>query len=163
MPTATTVPAVANTAIAHSDMVFPGNLSDYDTNASSFTLLVNITLAQLSPCDLCTYKAYVAMNGDSYASIDWSTHSTCPDTSATAICPATFTAKCPPLTHVVTIPFILDSGANCHISPKRGDFKLLNPIPPLTVKGFGGSSIQAVGMGTIEVHMASRLCLCHCC
>jgi hypothetical protein len=157
MPAATTVPAVANTAIAHSDTVFPGNLSDYDTDASSFTPSVNITLAQPSPHDLCTYKAYVAMNGDSHASIDWSTHSTCPDTSATAICPATFTAKRPPLTRVATIPFILDSRANCHISPERGDFKTLNPIPPLTVKGFGGSSIQAVGMGTIEVRVASRL------
>jgi hypothetical protein len=55
------------------------------------------------------------------------------------------------------IPFILDSGANCHISPERGDFKTLNPIPPLTVKGSGGSSIQAVGMGTIEVYVASGL------
>jgi len=33
MPAAPTIPAIANTAIAHSDTVFPGNLSDYDTDA----------------------------------------------------------------------------------------------------------------------------------
>ena len=53
MPAATTIPAVANIAIAHSDMVFPGNLSDYDTDAFSFTLSVNITLAMPSNIFLC--------------------------------------------------------------------------------------------------------------
>jgi hypothetical protein len=43
-PTAT-VPASVNTAIAVSDSVFPGNLSDYDSSASAFTPSVNIALA----------------------------------------------------------------------------------------------------------------------
>jgi hypothetical protein len=97
MPAATTISIVANTAIAHSDMVFPSNLLDYDTNAFSFTLSVNITLAMpsasssaagtantsvitsLSPsilpakpslCNLYAYKAYMAINGNSYMFID---------------------------------------------------------------------------------------------
>jgi len=74
-------------AIALSDTVFPGNLSDYDTDASSFSPSINIALApspaslgdgstggseltNLSLRDHYTYKAYVAMNGPSHASVD---------------------------------------------------------------------------------------------
>ena len=38
------VPILVNMAIALLDMVFSGNLSDYDTNASSFSPSVNIAL-----------------------------------------------------------------------------------------------------------------------
>ena len=174
MPAATAVPASVNTVIALSDTVFPGNLSDYDTDASSFTPSVNIAiapplpspagdtadasqLASMSPHEQFTYKAYVAMNGASHASVDWAANSTIVDTSVATACPIAYTATRPPISRVGPIPFILDSSANCHISPKCGDFKTLNPIPPLTVKGFGGSSIQAVGMGTIEACVASGL------
>jgi hypothetical protein len=172
-PTAT-VPASVNTALAVPDAVFPGNLSDYDSNASAFTPSVNIALALASTvskdtafCDIDSesdtmslydkyeYKAYVAMSDPSYTSVDWRTNSTDLEPPVGAISPVAFTTSHSPISNVGSIPFILDSGANCHISPERGDFKLLNAIPPLTVKGFGGSSIQAVGMGTIEVSVAS--------
>ena len=63
----------------------------------------------------------------------------------------------PPISNMGSILFILDSGVNCHISPECGAFKWLNAIPPLIVKGFSSSLIQAVGMGTIEVSVASGL------
>jgi hypothetical protein len=50
-------------------------------------------------------------------------------------------------------PFILDSGATIHISPDASDFFKLKPIPPRTIKGIGGSSINATGIGRI------RLCI----
>ncbi len=172
-PAASTIPTSVNTAITHSDTVFPSNLLDYDTDVSSFSPLVNIALSlpsclptgtadasglsNLSPHDLYAYKAYVAMNGPSQASVNWNANTTGLNTSGIAVCPIAYTASCPLISRMGSIPFILDSGTNCHISPKHGDFKSLSPIPPLTVKGFGGSSIQAVGMGTIEVCVASRL------
>ncbi|KIM73305.1 hypothetical protein PILCRDRAFT_15336 [Piloderma croceum F 1598] len=51
-------------------------------------------------------------------------------------------------------PFILDSGATIHISPDTGDFFDLKPIPPRTIKGVGGSSINATGIGKIRLHIA---------
>jgi len=174
-PAAPTIPAVANTSITYSDTVFPGNLSDYDTNASSFTPSVNLTLASLSasspatsaadvstltglsPSTLCAYKAYVAMNGPSHVSVDWAANSTTLDASSAIAHPVAYTTTRPPISRMGSIPFILDSSANCHISPEHADFKILNPIPPLTVKGFGSSSIQAIGMGTIKVSIASGL------
>jgi hypothetical protein len=50
-------------------------------------------------------------------------------------------------------PFILNSGATIHISPDSSDFYDLKPVPPRSIKGIRGSSINATGIGKI------RLCL----
>jgi hypothetical protein len=42
-----------------------------------------------------------------------------------------------------------DTGANIHISPCRDNFTTFMPIPPRPIKGFQGSSINAMGIGTI--------------
>lgn len=49
------------------------------------------------------------------------------------------------------IPFFLDSGASVHISNTESDFFSLRPIPPRTVSGVGGSSIEALGVGTLRL------------
>jgi hypothetical protein len=51
-------------------------------------------------------------------------------------------------------PFILDSGATIHISPDRCDFIELKPIAPRTIKGIAGSTISAVGIGKIRLHIS---------
>jgi GAG-pre-integrase domain len=51
-------------------------------------------------------------------------------------------------------PFFLDTGATTHILPDRSDFFDLRPIPPHAVRGIGGSSIQALGIGTIKLVIA---------
>jgi hypothetical protein len=107
-------------------------------------------------CDQLEYKAYITFHGSSHTSINWKMNSVKTDTTPT-ICPVAFMVSCTPIGRIATILFILDSGANCHISPECGNFKSLHPIPPITMKGFGGSSIQAIGMGTIEVVIASSL------
>jgi transposase InsO family protein len=50
-----------------------------------------------------------------------------------------------------SLPFIIDSGASCHISPFLSDFKSIRPIKPHPITGLGNSSVSAVGMGTIEL------------
>jgi len=47
-------------------------------------------------------------------------------------------------------PFILDSGASCHISPKQSDFKMLTPTAPHPITRFVRSCVYATGIGTIE-------------
>ena len=41
------------------------------------------------------------------------------------------------------------------ISPEREDFKTLRPITPHPIKGFGGACVYAVGIGSIELCIAS--------
>ena len=52
-------------------------------------------------------------------------------------------------------PFIFDSGATCHISPNRDDFYSFRTINPRPVTGLGGSSVDAVGCGSIELILAA--------
>ncbi|KAJ7590202.1 hypothetical protein C8J56DRAFT_937092 [Mycena floridula] len=53
-------------------------------------------------------------------------------------------------------PWLKDSGASIHISNDRRDFKTLFPLKtPRIVSGIGGSSIAAVGVGSIEISISS--------
>ena len=54
-----------------------------------------------------------------------------------------------------SLPFIIDTGATCHISPILSDFKCLRPITPHPIKGLGDLCVNAVGMGTIELKTSS--------
>ena len=51
-------------------------------------------------------------------------------------------------------PFLLDSACTTHISPERSDFLTLHPIVDRTVTGVGGSSINALGIGSIKLFVA---------
>ncbi|KAG5732659.1 hypothetical protein E4T56_gene16773 [Termitomyces sp. T112] len=64
------------------------------------------------------------------------------------------TARKNPLTSLTSIPFLVDSGATIHISPCRDDFFTLCPILPCSVKGLGGSSVAAIGIGSIWLRVA---------
>lgn len=48
-------------------------------------------------------------------------------------------------------PFFVDSGATVHISPYKADFTTLQSIAPKAIKGVGGSSIAACGIGNIRL------------
>ncbi len=100
------------------------------------------------------FVAYQCVNDTSHISVDWSKHSTLVDLSLIPTEPVAYTMSCPAMSHLPSAPFILDSGANCHVSPKRSDFKSLCPIPTINMKGFGGSTAKAVGMGSIEICVA---------
>ncbi|KAG5735409.1 hypothetical protein E4T56_gene11117 [Termitomyces sp. T112] len=71
---------------------------------------------------------------------------------ATDISPIS-TARKNPLTSLTSIPFLVDSGATVHISPCCDDFFTLCPILPHSVKGLGGSSVAAIGIGSIRLHV----------
>ena len=49
------------------------------------------------------------------------------------------------------LPFIIDTGATYHISPIASDFLSIQPIQPHPIKGLGNLTVDAVGVGTIEI------------
>ena len=53
------------------------------------------------------------------------------------------------------LPFIIDTGATCHISPILSDFKFIRAIKPHPIKGLGDHSVNAIGMGVIELQTPS--------
>ena len=64
---------------------------------------------------------------------------------------------------LINFPFIIDTGATVHSSLDKGDFLTLCPISPHPVKGVGGSSIIAIGVGNIRLHIAqgASIILCN--
>jgi hypothetical protein len=101
------------------------------------------------------YIAVLATVGNPCVSLDWGTHSrpfNCPFNEPTVPILAYSTGRSSMLTS--DLPFILDTGATCHISPEASDFKSLKSIPHHPVKGLGSSAIYATGIGDIELRMA---------
>jgi hypothetical protein len=54
------------------------------------------------------------------------------------------------------LPFILNTGAMCHISPVKSDFKSLHPIVPHPITSIGGAQVYATGVGSIELCIVSN-------
>jgi Pol polyprotein len=53
------------------------------------------------------------------------------------------------------LPFLLDTGVACHISPIKSDFEKLDYITPQPIKGLGNASISAIGSGIISLQLQS--------
>jgi len=78
-----------------------------------------------------------------HCNLDWDEH--LPSAYSSSLCHA-FSSG---------FPFIFDSGASCHISPARADFKTFRPISSQRVTGLGGSFVSAVGCGSVDISMAT--------
>ena len=98
------------------------------------------------------FHAYLAVNDAPHAGIDWGSFS-CPVTiSQDDICPATYSISHPPV-NVDTSLFAFNTAATCHISPVQLDFKTLWPISKYPVKGLGGATVYAIGIGEINLRI----------
>lgn len=122
--------------------------------------LVQSVLAAISMAnyDHEEYMAVIATTNDPRALVNWRTH-TLPVDNTTLANPVTYSATCTALA-CPELPFILDTGATCHISPEASDFKVLKAIPCHPVKGLCGSAIYAIGVGDIELHIVGGHTLC---
>jgi Reverse transcriptase (RNA-dependent DNA polymerase)/GAG-pre-integrase domain len=111
---------------------------------------------ELIPVEHAEYHGFMAMiqeepnlsiEPELKASVDWNTHSNQTDFSALSV-----TLPQAPIS-IKNVPFLIDSGASSGISPDRNDFTNLKPITR-GVKGIGGSSITAHGIGDIRIQVA---------
>ena len=100
------------------------------------------------------FIANIAICGEPRASVNWNEMSKSIDLNQVPIAPVAYTASRIPIQTLEDSPFFLDTGANAHISPERSDFKMLRAISPHPIAGVGRSCIYAVGIGTIDIHIA---------
>src|SRR6267142_2302186 len=152
--TATTNTSAGNPIIINGTQYFPESVTTTPVAETANVALHNTALA---PGDLFEYHAFVVINDDLHTSVNWTDHSR--PTESIDTLPVAYTSSstssCRTLAaHLCEIPFILDTGATCHISPERSDFKTLHPTPPHPVKGIGKTCVYAVGMGTVELTIA---------
>jgi len=101
--------------------------------------------------DLLDFRGMVAKLETPITSLDWEDYSRAADPSDIHLPPAAFASTPFPATRLEELPFILDTGATCHISPEHSDFQNLRSIQPHPIKGLGGSCVYATGLGTIQL------------
>jgi hypothetical protein len=112
-------------------------------------LEIAASLPSLSIPNTDKYKALFLNLVGLHTSINWCTHSQAVDV-------ATITYKAPnqqvsTVINPSVMPFFLDTGVSVHISNCEADFLWLCPITPHTIRGVGGSTVQALGVGTIHL------------
>ncbi|VDC03945.1 unnamed protein product [Peniophora sp. CBMAI 1063] len=90
---------------------------------------------------------------DAVASVDWRTHCTADVDVAKLDISATAQQGFAALSLSECDAYHADTGATVHVSPIREDFYSLRPIPPKTVRGVGGSTIQALGIGEVRIRV----------
>ena len=99
------------------------------------------------------YEGWFAFEEEPKVSIDWNTHTKPSDVAAISeISPINQNNRTPISTD--DLPFYVDTGATVHISPERSDFLTLKPTTTRSVKGVGGSTITAIGIGSIKLRVA---------
>jgi hypothetical protein len=98
------------------------------------------------------YEYHALFLDDCSASVDWSKRRRTVSVEA-LFASSPNTNSCTKLS-VDAGPFILDSSATIHISPDSSNFYDLKPVPPRSIKGIGGSSINATGISKIHLRLS---------
>ena len=99
------------------------------------------------------YEGWLVFEEEPKATIDWNTHTKPFDIAAVSEIAPIQQANCTPIS-IDDLPFYVDTGATVHISPEQSDFLTLKPIAAHPVKGVGGSSVAAIGIGDIKLRVA---------
>ena len=122
-----------------------------NTSASDTTNFVGLSsdesnhIPSMSDEDAIEYKGWLA-GEDSNTMVDWHT---CTSSTTQEEYAALVINK-------GSYPFLLDTGATVHISPISTDFEFLKPTSSQTVRGVGGSSISALGIGNIKLQIMKK-------
>jgi len=105
--------------------------------------------------DLLDFRGMVAKLETPIASLDWEHYSMTTDIPDVQSPPVAFTSTPFLAACLEDLPFVLDIGATCHISPECSDFQDLRSIQPHPIKGLGGLCIYATGLGTIQLDVGN--------
>jgi transposase InsO family protein len=116
-----------------------------------------LTAVSMAAYDEEEYITCMAITDSPHISLDWQAHARLTDTvpSAAFTTPAAYTTGRSQIARAEELPFILDTGTTCHITPEASDFKNLKSILRHAVKGLGGSAVYAIGTGDVELHIAN--------
>ena len=122
-----------------------------NTSASDTTNFIGLSsdesnhIPSMSDEDTIEYKGWLA-GEDSNTMVDWHT---CTSSTTQEEYAALVINK-------GSYPFLLDTGATIHISLISTDFEFLKPTSSWTIRGVGGSSISASGIGNIKLQIMKK-------
>jgi hypothetical protein len=146
--------AYANLASINTDDVV---LSTEDLEHRAFPVMHHVDVAGAyvygdMPGGVEPLPAWMTIEGDITSSLDWNAYSRPADLAAVSTNAPNQASRT--IASSDEFPFYLDSGATTHLSPSREDFFTLRPIASRPVKGVGGTSIFATGIGEIRLRIA---------
>ena len=127
-------------------MIDPTAFSTPNLPSTAFAGLASDPIPS-SAIESVEYDGWLATEEETSTSIDWAINQTSPNDNALTVTPLNQTQRT--RVNLDNHPFYVDTGATVHISPNRSDFLTLTSITQRSVKGIGGSSIAAVGVGDI--------------
>ena len=139
------------TAVAEAHLVALTSLS---TSPISSIIDARI-LPSMTAADISEYEVSLSLDKRPlYASVDWGkdcwTDIAFEGTIPTTLPSSTKFSRIDP-----NHPYLSDSCASIHISNERTDFISLRPLQtPRVVRGLGGSSVSAAGIGTIKIKVS---------
>ena len=155
-PVVTPSPSTQSSITVNGITYYAGTGQSPSTQTAMITTMSSIPDPSLGYYDRSGgYHAFLSMSDAPRASVDWNKHSSPIDPSQTVVHPVAYTTSHPVAAHLEDFQFILDTGATCHISPERSDFKTLVPTDQHPIKGVGGAVVHAIGIGTVELHIAA--------
>ena len=103
--------------------------------------------------DVIEYEGWLALEEEPKASVNWNDKSCTPNIAVLSVLPGDHQSM--RSFSLETHPFYCDTGATVHISPDKSNFYSLHSLVTCrTVKGVGGSSISAIGIGNIKLCIA---------
>ena len=95
---------------------------------------------------------WLAFEEEPKVSLNWTTHTKPINVTTISEVSPLQQNQCTPIS-LEDLPFYVDTGATVHISSEQSDFLTLHPIAACSVKGVGGSSITAIGLSDIKLHI----------
>jgi transposase InsO family protein len=126
-----------------------------DTPTPAFAAIADAGVLPKVPEDDAEYLGWVALDEEPNTLVNWGSQ-TKHAVSAAALQAvptlSTVTSQCAHPT-AGEDSFWLDTGATVHISPNAGDFHSLRKVTPRLVRGLGGSSVTAIGIGDIRLNI----------
>ena len=123
-------------------------------DASIWFGVASDAIPETASIETVEYEGWLVFEEEPRATIDWNTHTKPSNVAAISEISPIQQTNCTPISFE-DLPFYVDTGATIHISPERSDFLMLRPISARAVKGVGGSSVTAIGIGNI------KLCIAH--
>ena len=136
--------------------VEPSDIASSVNNVKSeFAGLASDSIESVIPNSMeeVEWNGWLALEEEPKTTVDWTTHTKEFDVAAISEISPIQSNKRTPIS-LDDLPFYVDTGATVHISPEQSDFLTLRPIAARSVKGVGGSSVTAIGLGDIKLRIA---------
>jgi len=139
--------------IIHVDL---GDITSSTNNTKSeFARLASDLVESILPSTTkdIEWSGWLALEEEPKTTVDWTNHTKEFNFAALSDIAPIQSNKHTPIS-LNELPFYADMGATIHISPEQSDFLMLRPIAAQSVKGIGGSSVTAIGIGDIKLRIA---------